>query len=298
MTQADYKILDMYSDILKSPRVRGDKDEENRWEIFCYPLHFNISDWRLPLLTTKKMQWKSLAVELLWFLRGETNVEFLHRHGVRIWDTWANEDGDIGPVYGKLWRDIPADPLASRSDAGGTIDQLANVVASLRYRPQARSHVMVAWRPDWLPLGSIKPCHVYFQFYRYGDELELMLTQRSCDAFLGVPFNIAQFSLLAHIVAHMLGIRAVRFHWIGGDVHIYENHFEQVREQLRREPELNDWRPVPPKVFIRREPQDDPGDYDFNDFELVGYEHMGALPASISPQGKPKQGITTSKGGE
>lgn len=292
-TENEAAVLQMYEDILKSPRVRGDKGEENRREIFCYPLHLDISDWSISLLTTKKMQWKSLAVELTWFMAGKTNVDFLHDYGVHIWDTWANEDGDIGPVYGKLWRDIPADPLSIMGNGGipHQIDQLSDVVKSLRDRPQARSHVMVAWRPDWLDLGSIKPCHVYFQFYRYGDELELMLTQRSCDAFLGVPFNIAQFSLLAHVIAHILGIRATRFHWIGGDVHIYENHIEQVKTQLDRGDRGMIY--PPPRVDILGGRKSDPGEYRYGHFRLMDYVHNGPLPGSISPQGKPGQGITT-----
>lgn len=279
--------LDLLHDLIRSKRVRGDENEPQRREKFCHVMRFDLRDGRIPLLTTKKVQWRSLSVELLWFMKGLTNVDFLHSHGVHIWDTWANPEGDVGPIYGKLWREWESDvDLVQDYDVPIEIDQLNNVMRSLRDRPQARSHMMIAWRPDWLDLGSIKPCHVLFQFYRFGNELELAMYQRSCDTFLGVPFNLAQFSLFNHIMAHHLGLTARTLHWIGGDVHLYENHVEQARTQLGRSVL------EPPRLRInpkgRRREIDD---YEPGDFQITAYANHGALPASISAQGKPGQGV-------
>jgi len=278
--------LEMCRHILEEGVYRKPEGEEGRYEAFAQPLKFDLRDGKLPLLTTKRMQVKSLAVEMLWFISGSSRVDMLHDNNVKIWDIWANENNDVGPLYGYMWRHWWVDPNLVDSLHGGReeIDQLGEVMRTLRDRPEARSHVITAWRPDWLKAMSIKPCHVYLQFYRVGDEVSLLLTQRSCDSFLGVPFNIAQYALLTHLVAHQLGCTAGEFTWMGADVHIYENHVDQVREQLGR--------PVrkAPRLHFRRVP-DTIDDYRYDDLEIADYEHAGALKGDISAQGSPKRGV-------
>jgi thymidylate synthase len=226
---------------------------------------------------------------MLWFISGASKVDLLHDNDVHIWDIWANEDGDVGPLYGYMWRHWWVDPDLRELNGGrGEIDQLGQVMTTLRERPEARSHVITAWRPDWLKAMAIKPCHVYLQFYRVGDEVSLLLTQRSCDTFLGVPFNIAQYSLLTHLVAHQLGCTAGAFTWMGGDVHIYENHVEKVKKQLEREV-----RP-PPTLRIARTPDSIEG-YRFDDLVVEGYDHAPGLKGEISAQGQPKAGVDITK---
>lgn len=285
----EHAYLDMCRRILDHGAYRKPDDEEGRYEAFAQPLKFDLRDNKLPLLTTKRMQWKSLAVEMLWFISGSSKIDLLHENNVKIWDIWANEENDVGPLYGYMWRNWWVDPNLVDVNGGRTeIDQLAQVLTTLKERPEARSHVITAWRPDWLKAMSIKPCHVYLQFYRVGDEVSLLLTQRSCDTFLGVPFNIAQYSLLCHLVAHQLGCTAGEFTWMGGDVHIYENHVEQVREQLTREVKQ------PPKLKIHRTPDSIDG-YRFDDFEIEGYEYAQGLKGEISAQGTPKAGTDIDK---
>lgn len=271
--------------ILSQGTFRKPEDEEGRFELFAQPLRFDLSGGKLPLMTTKKVFFKSLAVEMLWFLSGQQDTELLDRYGVRIWDIWKNEEGVIGPLYGYQWRHWHIDP-ATRHLYGGAleIDQMKVVMDSLRHRPEARSHMVTAWRPDHLKAMSIKPCHVLLQFYRVGNKLSLMLTQRSCDAYLGVPFNIAQYSLLTHMVAHQLGCEADEFIWVGGDVHIYDNHLEQVREQLGRTIQPG------PTLHFNRKPNS-LFDYTLEDFEVRDYVHAGYTPAEVSPQGQPGKGI-------
>lgn len=281
--------LAMCRRILDEGTYRKPEDEEGRYEAFAQPLKFDLTDWQLPLLTTKRMQWKSLAVEMLWFISGSSKVDLLHQNDVHIWDLWANEEGDVGPLYGYTWRHWWIDPNLTELNGGETeIDQLAHVMESLKKRPEARSHVITAWRPDWLKAVSIKPCHVYIQIYRVGNEISLLLTQRSCDTFLGVPFNIAQYSLLCHLIAHQLGCTARDFTWMGGDVHIYENHAEQVRKQLDREVG------EPPRLRIKRTPESIDG-YRFEDLVVEGYDHAPGLKGEISAQGQPKAGVDISK---
>lgn len=277
--------LDMLSRILSEGSYRKPEKEEGRYELFAQPLRFDLTNNKLPMMTTKKVFFKSLAVEMLWFLSGSQDINLLKKHGVKIWDIWANENGVIGPLYGFQWRHWKIDPNISESHYGGKkeIDQIAEVMDSLRDRPEARSHMVTAWRPDHLNLMSIKPCHILLQFYRCNDEISLMLTQRSCDAYLGVAFNIAQYSLLTHMVAHQLGCKAKEFIWVGGDVHIYENHVDQVREQLNK-PILNT-----PTLEFKRKPADI-FSYELSDFELKNYVHADYVPAEVSPQGNPGKG--------
>lgn len=284
-TAGEVGYLRMLQLILDEGQYRKPEGEEGRKEVFAHQLRFDLRGNVLPLMTSKKTMFKSLAEEMLWFISGEQDVALLKKSNVKIWDLWANDEGVVGPLYGFQWRHWRVDPLAQAYNGGKEeIDQLAQVIASLRDRPEARSHMITAWRPDHLKLMSIKPCHVLLQFYRFGDEVSLMLTQRSCDAYLGVPFNIAQYALLTHMVAHQIGCTAREFIWVGGDVHIYENHFDQVQQQLTQPVKL------PPTVVFKRKP-DSIDDYTLEDIELVGYESAPWVPAAVSPQGQPGKGV-------
>ena len=276
--------LDLCRNILETGAYRQPEGEEGRYELFAQPLKFDLRDRTLPLLTTKKMQWKSLATEMLWFISGETTTQPLKDNGVGIWDTWSGENGEVGPLYGYMWRHWWVDPNLTELNEGRTeIDQLQQVIKGLRERPEARSHMITAWRPDWLNAMSIKPCHILLQFYRIEDEVHLAVYQRSCDMFLGVPFNIAQYSLLTHLVSHHIGCEAGTFTWIGGDTHIYETHIDQVREQLTRTPLR------PPKLIIHNHKPVING-YTMDDFSVDDYHRHDAIKAPISPQGQPGRG--------
>ena len=295
VADADYRIygeeayLAMCRRILDEGVYRKPDDEEGRYESFAQPLKFDLSDNKIPLLTTKRMLFKSLAVEMLWFISGQPTIDILRENNVKIWDIWANEEGNVGPLYGYQWRHWWVDPNLVEMHGGKTeIDQLAQCIDSLKNRPEARSHMVTAWRPDHLKAMSIKPCHIMLQFYRVGDEVSLVLFQRSCDTFLGVPFNIAQYSLLCHLVAHQIGCTAKEFTWVGGDVHIYENHVDQIREQLERPVKS-----APTLEFLRK--PDSIDGYKYEDFKINGYEHAEPLKGAISEQGTPKAGVDIDK---
>lgn len=214
------------------------------------------------------MHFKSIALELLWFLRGDGNARWLQERGVTIWDEWAAEDGDLGPVYGVQWRSWP-------TRDGGTIDQIAQVIEQIRENPDSRRLIVSAWNPADIPDMALAPCHALFQFHVADGRLSCQLYQRSADMFLGVPFNIASYALLTHMVAQQTGLEVGDFIWTGGDTHIYDNHVEQVQTQLAREP-------LPmPKLAIRRRP-DSIFDYEFEDFEVVGYEHHPGIKAPVA----------------
>ncbi len=277
--------LAMLERILTEGNYRKPDNEEGRYELFAQPLRFDLTHNQLPLMTTKKVFFKSLAVEMLWFLTGSQDTKLLKQHNVKIWDTWENSEGIVGPLYGYQWRHWQIDPAIQHLHNGKTeIDQIATVMKSLQERPEARSHMVTAWRPDHLKAMSIKPCHILLQFYLVNNELSLMLTQRSCDAYLGVPFNIAQYSLLTQMVAHQLGCKAKEFIWIGGDVHIYENHVDQVKAQIEK-PILDI-----PSISFKRKPADI-FSYKFDDFEVTNYNHADYVPAQVSPQGQPGKGV-------
>lgn len=281
----EHAYLDMLRRIVTEGNYRKPDGEEGRNELFAQQLRFDLRGDSLPLMTSKKTMFKSLAQEMLWFISGEQDVALLKEGNVKIWDLWANAEGVVGPLYGFQWRHWRVDPEAVALNGGKTeIDQLADTIKSLRDRPEARSHIISAWRPDHLKLMSIKPCHILLQFYRVGDELSLMLTQRSCDAYLGVPFNIAQYSLLTHMVAQQIGCKAREFIWFGGDVHVYENHFDQVGLQLAQ--------PVftPPTLQFTRKP-DSIDDYRMEDFQVIGYHSAPFVPGAVSAQGQPGKGV-------
>ena len=241
--------------------------------VFGYQMRFDLSEG-FPLVTTKKVHFRSFAYELLWFLRGESNVRWLQEHGVTIWDEWADEDGDLGPVYGVQWRSWP-------TPDGGNVDQIAEVVRLLREEPDSRRIVVSAWNVADLPRMALQPCHAFFQFHVSRPEgssrcrLSCQLYQRSADVFLGVPFNIASYALLTHLLAAQCDLDAGDLVWTGGDCHVYDNHREQVEEQLRRTPypyPTLELRRRPPSIF----------DYEFEDFEVVGYEHHPAIRAPVA----------------
>lgn len=279
--------LTMLAETLGHGKFRKPDGEEGRFELFGGELSFDMSEWKLPLLTTKYMNFKSLAVEMLWFLSGSQTVHFLHKNNVHIWDTWANDGtGIIGPLYGFMMRHWPIDASVAKFHPGKThIDQMTSVMESLRNRPEARSHMVIMYRPDFLPAQSIKPCHYALQFYRYDNEISLKVTQRSCDIFLGVPFNIAQYGLLLAMVCHQLDCVPKTLIWSGGDIHIYENHVEQARKQL-----LNEIKPPPKILFLGAKPKD-LFNYTYDHFLIQNYMPGPRIKGAISAQGKPKQGV-------
>jgi thymidylate synthase len=221
-----------------------------------------------PLLTTKKLHTRSIFHELLWFLAGDTNVRYLRDHGVTIWDEWADENGDLGPIYGHQWRSWPA-------PGGGHIDQLANVVDQIRKNPDSRRLIVSAWNVGDIPRMKLPPCHAFFQFYVEGGKLSCQLYQRSADIFLGVPFNIASYALLTHLVAQQTDLDPGDFVWVGGDCHLYLNHLEQVDTQLARAAF-----PLPRLVIKRRPPS--LFEYRYEDFELEGYQSHPAIKAEVA----------------
>jgi len=235
--------------------------------VFGCQMRFALGEG-FPLITTKKLHLRSIVHELLWFLRGESNLRYLHENKVTIWDEWADAQGELGPVYGVQWRSWP-------TPDGGHIDQIAQVLAEIRRNPDSRRLIVSAWNVSDIPKMRLPPCHLLFQFYVAEGRLSCQLYQRSCDIFLGVPFNIASYSLLTHMVAQQCDLDVGDFVWVGGDCHIYSNHFEQVREQLARQP-----RPYP-KLVIRRRPPT-LFDYVYDDFEIVGYDPHPHIKAPVA----------------
>ena len=234
---------------------------------FGYQMRFNLSHG-FPLLTTKKLHLKSIIHELLWFLRGDTNVRYLQANGVSIWDEWADEEGELGPVYGKQWRSWAAPD-------GSSIDQIANLIDGIKRNPDSRRHVVTAWNPADVDHMALPPCHCLFQFYVADGRLSCQLYQRSADVFLGVPFNIASYALLTMMVAQVCGLEPGDFVWTGGDCHLYLNHLEQAREQLTREPRGL------PKMRINPEVKDIFG-FRFEDFTLEGYNPHPHIKAEVA----------------
>ena len=246
---------------------RPDRTGTGTRSLFGAQLRFDLNRG-FPLMTTKKVHLKSIIHELLWFISGSTNIRYLQDNGVRIWNEWADENGDLGPVYGKQWRDFEA------AD-GRHIDQLQNAVDTIRRNPDSRRIIVCAWNPGDIERMALPPCHTLFQFYVARARLSCQLYQRSCDMFLGVPFNIASYALLTMLVAHDCGLGLGDFVWTGGDTHIYHNHFEQVRLQLTRVP-----RALPRLIIRRRAPSI--FDYVYEDFELEGYDPYPAIKARVA----------------
>ncbi|MER5837630.1 thymidylate synthase, partial [Streptomyces sp. NPDC002130] len=233
---------------------------------FGHQMRFDLADG-FPLVTTKKVHLKSIVNELLWFLRGDSNVAWLHENGVSIWDEWADENGELGPVYGVQWRSWP-------TPSGEHIDQITQTVETLRSNPDSRRIIVSAWNVADIPQMALAPCHAFFQFYVADGKLSCQLYQRSADMFLGVPFNIASYALLTHMMAQQAGLDVGEFVWTGGDCHIYDNHVDQVTEQLGREP-----LPLPTLKLNKR---DSIFDYTFEDVEIVDYQHHPAIKAPVA----------------
>lgn len=253
--------------VYKSGVDKNDRTGVGTRSVFGYQMRFNLSEG-FPLVTTKKLHIRSIVHELLWFLSGSSNIKYLHDNGVTIWDEWADENGDLGPVYGVQWRSWPAPD-------GRRIDQITNLVEGIRRNPDSRRHLVVAWNPAEVDKMALPPCHCLFQFYVAQGRLSCQLYQRSCDIFLGVPFNIASYSLLTHMIAQQCDLEPGDFVWTGGDCHIYKNHFEQVELQLSREPRAH------PRLVIGRRPASI-FDYKFEDFTIEGYDPWPHIKAPIA----------------
>jgi thymidylate synthase len=258
---------DLLRHVLETGAAKSDRTGTGTTSVFGAQLRFDLSEG-FPLITTKRVHFKSIAYELLWFLRGESNVGWLRENGVTIWDEWADADGELGPVYGVQWRSWP-------TPSGGHIDQIAQVIETLKSDPDSRRIIVSAWNVAEIPEMALAPCHALFQFYVADGKLSCQLYQRSADLFLGVPFNIASYALLTHMVAQQAGLEVGDFIWTGGDCHIYDNHVEQVTEQLTREPYAL------PKLRITRTP-DSIFDYRYDDFEIVDYVHHPAIKAPVA----------------
>ncbi|MHA3723814.1 thymidylate synthase [Leucobacter sp. HY1910] len=259
-----------YEDLLRRVLTEGtpksDRTGTGTRSIFGAQMRFDLSE-SFPLITTKKVHLKSIIHELLWFLKGDTNVAYLREHGVTIWDAWADERGELGPVYGAQWRSWPAPD-------GAHIDQIAQVIEQLKSNPDSRRIIVSAWNVAELDKMALMPCHAFFQFYVADGKLSCQLYQRSADMFLGVPFNLASYALLTMMVAQQTGLTPGEFIWTGGDCHIYDNHIEQVEEQLSRDP-------LPyPTMRIRE--RDSIDGYEYDDYELIGYESHPAIKAPVA----------------
>lgn len=261
------QYLELLDRIMRTGNDRDDRTGTGTRGIFGHQMRFDLSEG-FPLLTTKKLHLRSIIYELLWFLRGDTNVHWLQEHGVRIWNEWADENGDLGHVYGYQWRSWPAPD-------GRSIDQIAEVVDQIRHNPMSRRLVVSAWNVADIPQMKLPPCHALFQFYVADGRLSLQLYQRSADCFLGVPFNIASYALLTIMVAQVAGLKPGEFVHTLGDAHIYRNHFEQVREQLSREPRAL------PKMVINPAVHDIFG-FDYEDFRLEGYDPLPHIKGEVS----------------
>jgi len=258
---------DLMRHVFEHGTPKSDRTGTGTRSVFGHQMRFDL-DEGFPLVTTKKVHLRSIIVELLWFLRGDGNARWLQERGVSIWDEWAAPNGDLGPVYGVQWRSWP-------TPDGGHVDQIAQVVQQLRSNPDSRRIVVSAWNVAELPKMALLPCHALFQFYVADGRLSCQLYQRSADIFLGVPFNIASYALLTHMLAQQCGLRVGDFIWTGGDCHIYDNHHEQVRTQLAREPYPY------PTLAIRRRPASI-FDYAYEDFEMLDYRHHPAIKAPVA----------------
>lgn len=253
--------------ILNHGVEKSDRTGTGTLSVFSYEMRFNLQNG-FPLITTKEMHLKSMIYELLWFLRGDTNIHYLHNHSVTIWDEWADTKGNLGPIYGKQWR-------YWECVDGRVIDQVQELIQNIRTNSDSRRLIVSAWNVGEIDQMALPPCHLLFQFYVLNGSLSCKLTQRSADAFLGVPFNIASYSLLTHMIAQQCDLGVGEFIWSGGDCHIYNNHQIQVKEQLSRQPYQL------PKLIIKRKPES-LFDYNFLDFEIIGYHHHPLIKAPVA----------------
>ncbi|MGC1854721.1 MAG: thymidylate synthase [Candidatus Aquirickettsiella sp.] len=259
--------LDFLRHILNTGQAKTDRTGTGTLSTFAYQMRFDLSEG-FPLVTTKKVHLKSIIYELLWFLRGDTNIRYLNEHQVTIWDEWADAGGNLGPIYGKQWRSWPT---ADHQ----TIDQMSQLIQQIKTNPDSRRLIVSAWNVGELEKMALPPCHLLFQFYVADSRLSCQLYQRSADAFLGVPFNIASYALLTHMLAHQCNLQVGEFIWTGGDCHIYSNHLEQVHTQLSRHPYAS------PQLNILRKP-DLLFDYCFDDFSLADYAYHPPIKAAVA----------------
>lgn len=258
------QYLDLLQDIMDNGVDKTDRTGVGTRSVFGRQMRFDLSKG-FPLVTTKKVHLKSIIHELLWFIKGDTNIKYLQDNGVRIWNEWADENGDLGPVYGAQWRNWNNDG----------IDQLADVIERIKKTPNDRRLIVTAWNPSQIGQMKLPPCHMMFQFYVANGKLSCMLYQRSCDMFLGVPFNIASYALLTMMIAQVCGLKPGEFVHTLGDTHIYHNHFEQVKEQLSHTPLPLPQMKINPLIK-------DINDFKYEDFELVGYESYGTIKAQVA----------------
>ncbi|NHB87870.1 thymidylate synthase [Photorhabdus tasmaniensis] len=261
------QYLDLMKKVLEEGAPKADRTGTGTVSIFGHQMRFNLQDG-FPLVTTKRCHIRSIIHELLWFLNGDTNIKYLHENSVTIWDEWADENGDLGPVYGKQWR-------AWGTADGRQIDQLKTVLEQLKSDPDSRRIIVSAWNVGELDKMALAPCHAFFQFYVADGKLSCQLYQRSCDVFLGLPFNIASYALLVHMMAQQCDLAVGDFVWTGGDTHLYNNHMEQTQLQLSREPRSL------PKLVIKRKPKS-LFDYKFDDFDIVDYDPYPGIKAPVA----------------
>lgn len=261
------QYLALMQKILAEGTPKSDRTGTGTLSIFGHQMRFNLQDG-FPLVTTKKCHLRSIIYELLWFLKGDTNIQYLKDNKVTIWDEWADENGDLGPVYGKQWR-------AWTAPNGQHIDQISQLIDQIKNDPDSRRLIISAWNVGELDQMALAPCHAFFQFYVVDGKLSCQLYQRSCDVFLGLPFNIASYSLLIHMIAQQCNLDVGDFVWTGGDTHLYSNHLEQTHLQLSRTPRAL------PKLAIRRKPPTI-FDYEFEDFEIIGYDPYPAIKAPVA----------------
>jgi len=261
------QFLEFMRHVRRNGARKADRTGTGTMSVFGYQMRFDLAAG-FPLVTTKRVHFKSIAFELLWFLRGDTNTKFLRDNGVTIWDEWAAPNGELGPVYGKQWRNWP-------TPDGRHVDQISEAVRQLRSNPDSRRIIVSAWNVGELDQMKLQPCHAFFQFYVSEQRLSCQLYQRSADIFLGVPFNIASYALLTHMLAQQCDLEVGEFIWTGGDCHLYLNHLEQVDEQLSRVPLAL------PKLNLVRRPESI-FDYRFEDFQIVNYQHHPAIKAPVA----------------
>ena len=261
------QYLDLLQHIVDNGNEKSDRTGTGTISCFGYQMRFDLNEG-FPVLTTKKLHLKSIIHELLWFINGDTNVKYLKENGVRIWDEWADENGDLGPVYGYQWRSWP-------NPDGTSTDQIKKLIDSLTNNPDSRRHIVSAWNPSFIDDMALPPCHCLFQFYVADGKLSCQLYQRSADTFLGVPFNIASYALFTYMLAQVCGLQPGEFIHTFGDVHLYNNHLEQTREQLSRTPGKLPTMKINPEVK-------DLFDFKFEDFELVDYDPLPHIKAAVS----------------
>jgi thymidylate synthase len=259
--------LDLMRHVRDTGTIKGDRTGTGTVSVFGHQMRFDLNEG-FPLVTTKKLHLRSIIHELLWFLSGDSNIRYLKENGVSIWDDWADEEGDLGPVYGVQWRKWP-------TPGGGSVDQVSQIMQQLRETPDSRRIMLSAWNVAEIENMALPPCHCLFQFYVADGKLSCQLYQRSCDIFLGVPFNIASYALLTHMLAQQADLEVGDFIWTGGDCHLYSNHLEQADEQLSREP-------LPlPQLHIKRRPESI-FDYRYEDFEILNYESHPHIKATVA----------------